>query len=79
MTLKGYPYEDVFHCHMKDGYLMQKTPSVFEIREKAAERLSLLPDEHKRFDFPHIYKVGVSKKLVELQSEIITKMQKEVI
>lgn len=79
MTLKGFPYEDVFHCHMKEGQITKKTPSVFEIREKAAERLSLLPDEHKRFDFPHIYKVGVSKKLVELQSEIITKMQKEVL
>ncbi len=79
MTLKGFPYEDVFHYHMEKGQLTYKLPSVFEIREKGAERLSLLPDEHKRFDFPHIYKVGVSKKLQKLQSEIITNMQKGVL
>ncbi len=79
ITIKGFPYEDVFHCHMKEGQITKKISSVFEIREKAAERLALLPDEHKRFDFPHIYKVGISKKLLKLQSEIITKMQKEVL
>ena len=39
------------------------------------ERLDLLPKEFKRFDNPHVYKVGLSPKLKKLKDELI--QQKE--
>lgn len=35
------------------------------------ERLALLPAEHKRFDFPHVYQVGVSETLLQLRANLI--------
>ncbi|NLA48528.1 MAG: hypothetical protein GX876_03590, partial [Bacteroidales bacterium] len=33
--------------------------------------LDLLPDEYKRFDNPHAYKVGLSEKLVKERNRLI--------
>ncbi len=79
LLLTGYHYENLFEEHMKDGKIVSKKPDLFEIREKVSERLKLLPDEHKRFDYPHIYKVGVSEKLTNLQFHIITKLQERIL
>ena len=38
-------------------------------------RLQLLPDEHKRFNNPHIYKVGISGSLHQLRSDLRKKYQ----
>ena len=38
-------------------------------------RLQLLPEEHKRFNNPHIYKVGVSEPLHQLRSDLRKKYQ----
>jgi nicotinate phosphoribosyltransferase len=40
------------------------------IREKVKENLSNLPAEYKRFEYPHIYKVGISEKLMKLRDEL---------
>ncbi|MCP9292997.1 nicotinate phosphoribosyltransferase [Gracilimonas sediminicola] len=39
----------------------------------ARERLTKLNQEHKRFDNPHVYKVGVSKKLRDLKDQLVQK------
>ncbi len=39
----------------------------------AWKRLAKLNQEHKRFDNPHVYKVGVSKKLRELKDQLVQK------
>lgn len=50
------------------------TPEPAEsIREKVKENLLKLPAEYKRFEFPHIYKVGISEKLMSLRDELKTK------
>ena len=48
--------------------------SVQEISEYVKERLNRLPEEHKRFENPHIYKVGISSKLMNLRNEIVTEI-----
>jgi nicotinate phosphoribosyltransferase len=35
-----------------------------------------LPDEYKRFENPHVYKVGLSTKLNEIRNELIRKFKK---
>ena len=47
-----------------------KTPS--EIYARLRERVALLPVEHQRFVSPHIYKVGISRKLLDLRNTLIS-------
>ena len=46
-----------------------KTPS--EINSYLQERVALLPAEHRRFVRPHIYKVGISGKLLQLRTDLV--------
>ncbi len=57
-----------------EGKILLKQKSVLEIAEYVKERLSKLPDEHKRFENPHTYKVGISSKLMNLRNEIVTEI-----
>ncbi len=75
LEFSGQKSENLFHCQMKDGKINRETPGLFELREKSAARLEKLPPEHKRFDFPHIYKVGVSEKLLNLRQNIVKRLQ----
>lgn len=56
--------------------VMDKGKSLLENNEPAAiakfvkKRLEQLPEEHKRFNNPHIYKVGISEPLHQLRSEL---------
>lgn len=51
----------------------KKTP--LEIHEYLLSRSSLLPDEHKRFISPHIYKVGITKELMETRNSLAKKLE----
>ncbi len=75
LDLQGLSFENLFHRHIINGETTIKPKSVFEIRDVAEARLNLLPSEHKRFDFPHIYKVGISKNLLDMQTQLIANMQ----
>src|SRR5690606_18259366 len=55
LVLEGRDFEEVFFPLMVDGKAVQKSQSLFELRERVYERLKRLPAEHQRFDFPHIY------------------------
>jgi nicotinate phosphoribosyltransferase len=49
--------------------------SVQEAAAYAKERLTKLSPERKRFENPHIYKVGMSQKLMETRNQLIQKYQ----
>ncbi|PIF03256.1 MAG: nicotinate phosphoribosyltransferase [Draconibacterium sp.] len=46
-----------------------------EIHRFLEERAELLPREHKRFVSPHLYKVGVSKKLIDQRDQLALKLK----
>ena len=69
----GYKKESLFEKVVDRGELTLKLQSVPEIASFVRERLNLLPPEHKRFEYPHIYKVGISKKLRLLRDEMVRK------
>jgi nicotinate phosphoribosyltransferase len=46
-----------------------------EVAAFSKMRLQLLPEEHKRFNNPHIYKVGISESLHQLRSDLRKKYQ----
>jgi nicotinate phosphoribosyltransferase len=72
-NLKDLKFEEILEQVLKNGEVMLKEKSVNEIASYVEFRFSQLPDEHKRFEFPHIYKVGVSPKLLELRDDLIRK------
>ncbi len=75
VSLTNFKTEPLTIPVMKNGNRVIETQDVKNINEYLKYRLSLLPDEHKRFDFPHIYKVGISKTLMDLREETILKYQ----
>jgi nicotinate phosphoribosyltransferase len=54
------------------GEMKIKPENPSMIRDRVSEHLSKLPAEYKRFEFPHIYKVGISEKLMKLRDSIKT-------
>jgi len=50
---------------MASGAITDPLPTPAQASAYRAERFAKLPDEHKRFHNPHVYKVGISPGLVE--------------
>ncbi|MEX0609821.1 MAG: nicotinate phosphoribosyltransferase [Balneolaceae bacterium] len=79
----NYPFKtkDVSHLEreellvpvIKNGTLNISIPTAKESAQFAKKQLMKLNPEHKRFDNPHVYKIGISKELQSLQDELIKK------
>ena len=54
-----------------EGKLIVSRPSIKDISDYRSEAMKKLPDEFKRFDNPHIYKVGVTPTLLETRNNLI--------
>lgn len=73
ITFENFSSEPLLRPVMKDGRRTETPRSVTEISVFAAERLGMLPEEYKRFDNPHIYKVGLSPELKSSRDNLIKK------
>jgi nicotinate phosphoribosyltransferase len=62
---------------MEKGRIIMDRKKPSEIAEYVNARLRQLPEEHKRFENPHIYKVGISKRLMDLRSDIIDEIREK--
>lgn len=71
LGLESFKCEEILHTAMKDGTRTQTHESIQKIYERLKTRLNLLPQEHQRFDFPHIYKVGISEKVMGIRDELL--------
>ena len=61
--------EPLLQLVMEQGDPLQPPPSLAELAAYCRSRLALLPAEYKRFENPHRYKVGLSKRLLQLRDE----------
>ncbi len=68
--VEGLEYYPLLQPMMKAGTLTQPLPTTDASARYAKEQLNKLYPEHKRFENPHIYKVGISQKLMELRDEL---------
>ncbi|MDZ7691950.1 MAG: hypothetical protein U5K69_12615 [Balneolaceae bacterium] len=57
---------------MDQGVLLKQPKSAASAAEYARKQLDRLPNEHKRFENPHIYKVGVSPRLYNTQQNLLS-------
>ena len=70
---EGLKPEKVFSPFVEKGNIVGSFPNLEKVRQFARERFALLPDEHKRFVNPHIYRVGLSNRLYEMRRNLIEK------
>jgi nicotinate phosphoribosyltransferase len=75
-SLKDCTSEVLMQKVMDDGKTIIKS-SAQESATYARERLSHLAGEHKRFEFPHIYRVGISQKLLNLRAKLVDGFQQQ--
>lgn len=76
LDLKEMKQEALLHKVMENGQMIHPQPSLEKIAAYCQERLALLPDEHKRFYYPHIYKVGISEKLLNERNQLRNQYKK---
>ena len=74
-NLKNHRNERLLKKMMGNGEVMLQPRKTNEIADFVRIRLSELPDEHKRFENPHIYKVGISKKLMDLRNKLVDEVK----
>ncbi|MFP4024405.1 MAG: nicotinate phosphoribosyltransferase [Thiohalospira sp.] len=74
-NLKGFSSENLLQKVYAQGNKVVKDYSVDQLANYVKSRLLQLPDEHKRFENPHIYKVGISSALMELRSKLIQQIR----
>lgn len=65
-------YEELLTPVIENGKVVSDLPKVEEIARYHKQRLSKLQREYKRFDNPHIYKVGISSRLMETRDNLLT-------
>ncbi len=75
-SLKHCTPEPLFHKVMENGEIMV-SQTTREAAAYARERLSTLAPEHKRFEYPHIYKVGITQALMNLRTSLVEEFQRK--
>ncbi len=70
LSVKGLKSEPLLHPVMENGRIIQALPSLEKISQYCMNRLARLGAEYKRFENPHIYKVGISGQLRDLRNEL---------
>lgn len=61
---------------MENGKQIIPEHNPFEIADYVQQRLNQLPEEHKRFNNPHIYKIGISEPLHQLRNDLRKKYKR---
>ncbi|HCA79620.1 MAG TPA: nicotinate phosphoribosyltransferase [Bacteroidetes bacterium] len=73
-TLKHCASEVLMQKVMENGEIISRSTAQ-ESAAYAKERLMHLASEHRRFEFPHIYRVGISQKLLSLRAQLVENFQ----
>ncbi len=68
--VKNLNYKKLLQPVLVKGEIIIPNFSVNEIAKRVKKNIEKLPEEVKRFENPHIYKVGISNKLYRLQKDI---------
>lgn len=74
-SIMNFEREEIVNQVMRSGKSVISMRDPYQIAGYVKKRLDQLPDEHKRFEFPHIYKVGISKKLMDFRDAIVKSMR----
>ncbi|MCK3685656.1 nicotinate phosphoribosyltransferase [Maribellus sp. YY47] len=73
--VSGLQKEHLMELVFSDGKTLIPRRKPQEIHRWLEERSQQLPEEHKRFISPHIYKVGISEKLMNARNTLTIKLK----
>ncbi|QDG52885.1 nicotinate phosphoribosyltransferase [Persicimonas caeni] len=76
VAIEGFDNETLLRPVMNDGEVLVDRPSAHDAAAYAQERLDRLPGEHKRFQNPHVYKVGLSEQMRDLRDRTLQTARK---
>jgi nicotinate phosphoribosyltransferase len=76
LNIKNNKKEPLLHPVMRNGKRIANPLTLTEIAKYSKDRLKSLPSEFKRFNYPHIYKVGLSDKLKNERDRLIAEYKK---
>jgi len=76
LSLVNQIKEPLLHTVMENGIRVNDSRTLKEIAQYSLARIERLPEEYKRFDNPHIYKVGISTKLQSERNRLIDEFKK---
>ena len=68
-------YEEILELVISNGEQTFEMPAVDKIVEHKNQRFAKLYPEYKRFDNPHIYKVGISSRLLETRDKLLNTLK----
>lgn len=71
LELSRFAQEPLLKPVMENGKKVMPVRTVSEIAEYSKSQLLKLPGEYKRFQNPHIYKIGLSTKLKEERNKLV--------
>lgn len=77
LDLDEYEKEPLLQKIVEDGSRTQKPVNLDQIADYSRERLKKLPEEFKRFENPHIYKIGLSTSLKEKRDQLVGQNKKK--
>ncbi len=75
-TFENYKIRELTCEIVKNGKLVYNMPKLKEIKEYAKSEMQSFWDEYLRIDRPHIYKVDLSLKLLELKTNMLDDIRK---
>ncbi len=78
MSIRGLDKEPLLHKVMADGKRLSEPRPLDDIAAYARRRLEKLPEEYKRFDNPHVYKIGLSDRLKAERDRLIEQHKRQV-
>jgi nicotinate phosphoribosyltransferase len=70
LSLQGMRQELLLQKVMDKGKIMIQKDPLSVISDYRQKRMDLLPDEYKRFEYPHLYKVGISSSLKKIREDL---------
>ncbi len=76
MNLENFKQEPLLKTVMANGVQSIPNRSLTEIADFSSRQLARLPIEYKRFNNPHIYKIGISDKLRKERDELFSAFKK---
>ncbi|MEN8116343.1 MAG: nicotinate phosphoribosyltransferase [Bacteroidota bacterium] len=74
-SVKNFKKEFLLEKVVSNGKVQTEKQTLKEIHKYLESRAELLPAEHKRFISPHLYKVGISDKLMQTRNALTKKLK----
>lgn len=76
LQLKDFKQEMMLHKVMEKGEIREEFPGLNNIAAYCQEQIRRLPEEYKRFDYPHLYKIGISTKMRDERNRLKNQYRK---